>query len=246
MKTKPTAFNPPADVIRAAELLFAAKAMADAIRPIVIEYRKKALAEGQWHVRPEFCDSENALQVRAASALQVRAASALQVRAASALQVRAASASRRGLYSKDEIILNPEHDYLMSDEDFLDYHAKCDEARIAAGLKIEAEGQCPLLVAEKNVIDAEHFLIAKFSELPEFSGVTVQKLLNNGIATLRNFIELALKLMSPFVRDSKDILADIQSHQSAPVALSGKAHKAQVLEVIESHAVEDGATFLPK
>jgi hypothetical protein len=238
MKTKPTAFNPPADVIRAAELLFAAKAMADTIRPIVIEYRKKALAEGQWHVRPEFCDSENALQVRAASALQVRAASALQV--------RAASASRRGLYSKDEIILNPQHDYLMSDEDFLDYHAKCDEARIAAGLKIEAEGQCPLLVAEKNVIDAEHFLIAKFSELPEFSGVTVQKLLNNGIATLRNFIELALKLMSPFVRDSKDILADIQSHQSAPVALNRKAHKAQVLEVIESHAVEDGATFLPK
>lgn len=49
-------FKPTQAIIRAAELVFATKAMVELVKPIVNEYETKILAEGKWKIRPEFAD----------------------------------------------------------------------------------------------------------------------------------------------------------------------------------------------
>lgn len=49
-------FNPTQVMIRAAETVFLAQAFLEMVRPIVLDYQKRILAEGQWKVRPEYND----------------------------------------------------------------------------------------------------------------------------------------------------------------------------------------------
>lgn len=102
----------------------------------------------------------------------------------------------------DEVIVDPNLSYLMAEEDFALYHAQCKEARALANLKVEQEDQCPLLVAEDMQRKAEHALIEAMEPV---TGLTVHKLLCAGMAKYKEYVELNLRLMAPFVEDGKQI-----------------------------------------
>lgn len=99
----------------------------------------------------------------------------------------------------DEVILDPKQAYLMSDKDFVEYDAQCKLERDLAKLLVDKPEQCPLLVAEDLQRRAEHQLIKAME--PSIIGVDVDKLLSLGQSRYRNFIELTLKLLAPFVKN---------------------------------------------
>lgn len=151
-------FVPTAEMIAAAESVFMAMAMVETIRPIVVGYQTAILAEGQWHIKPEF-------------------------------------ASRLG----DEVILDPKHSYLMSEEDFAVYLAQCKIARDKAKLHVDHDENCPLLVAEHLLIQAEHALIDAMSGVTK---IAKDGLLSVGMGEYKQYIDLTLRLLAPFVKNN--------------------------------------------
>lgn len=97
-----------------------------------------------------------------------------------------------------EMIHDPKQAYLMADDDFAVYDAKCKQARALAGLQVDNDDQCPLLVAELLVSQAEHALITVMSETTK---VTVHKLLCAGMEKYKSYVDLTLRLLSPFVKN---------------------------------------------
>lgn len=109
---------------------------------------------------------------------------------------------------KDEVILDPRRSYLMSDEDFAIYNTKCKIARDKANLKVDHDEQCPLLVAEELERQAKRALINAMADITK---ITADKLLNAGMVKYDHYVDLSLKLMAPFVRDAKQLMADTAS-----------------------------------
>lgn len=109
--------------------------------------------------------------------------------------------SMRGrLDPANERIVDPKLSYLMGDEAFQRYHDLCDEARKAAGLKIQREGGCPLLEAEHIRMQAENeFLkhLAEETKMPQLAEVHAQR--------RTEVLDLGMKLMAPFV-DAKETM----------------------------------------
>ncbi len=168
-------FTPTKEMLTAAENLFKARAYVETIRPIVLQYQKEILAEGQWHISPK-------------------------------------KASRRG----DAVIVEPKDSWLMSDDDFAVYHARCKAARDKAKLHVENDGHCPLLVAEHLVTSAEHALI---DAMADTTGVTKDKLLSAKmdiclVDYYKNYIHLTLQLLAPFVRSSDELMKEISGDAS--------------------------------
>lgn len=97
-----------------------------------------------------------------------------------------------------EVILDPKSAYLMTSADFALYDQKCKQARVVARLHVANEDQCPLLVAEELARQAEHALVEAMSESTNLS---VDKLLSAGLDKYRQFIELTLKLLAPYVKN---------------------------------------------
>jgi len=159
-------FIPTPEMISAAETLFKSMAFADMIRPIVLKYETEILAEGQWHIKPEYA-----------------------------------------AHSGDKIILAPKDSYLMSEEDLAKYYAKCKVARAAANLHVDHDDQCPLLVAEEMVRQAQRALIEEMSVL---HNLTADKLLCAGLDKYNQYVDLCLKLLAPFVRSSNELMAEIK------------------------------------
>jgi hypothetical protein len=110
-------------------------------------------------------------------------------------RVRPEYAARLG----DEVITEPHRAYLMSEADFALYDAKCKQARDAAGLSVDHPDQCPSLVAQDLQRQAERALIDAMSSTTK---ITHQQLLcsPDGLATLRQYIDLTLRLLVPFLK----------------------------------------------
>lgn len=109
-------FKPTKEQIQAAKDLFKAQVEVKVIRPIIIGYETKILADNQFkHART------------------------------------------------NENITDPKDSWLMSDADFVKYNTLCNAARKAAGLHVDNEEYCPLLVAEEKVRKAENALMDAMS-----------------------------------------------------------------------------------
>jgi hypothetical protein len=90
---------------------------------------------------------------------------------------------------------NPDHTYLMSDNDFAHYMKRTREEQDKAGLKTESPEHCPLLVADHNVVLAKNVLIDAMAEL---TGINLDSL--GSMVHYNKYIELTLKLLAPFVK----------------------------------------------
>lgn len=103
----------------------------------------------------------------------------------------------RGLHTADEIILNPDHTYLMEEVDFRAYLSRCREEQAKAGLHTDSPEYCPLLVAESLQRDAEHAMI---DAMAPASGITFEKVLNssNCLENIKKLKELNLRLMARY------------------------------------------------
>ena len=109
----------------------------------------------------------------------------------------------------------------MPDEDFAIYDSQCKAARDSAKLFVINPEQCPLLVAESTVTQAQHVLIDSMSGI---SKLTVSSLLNSGMGNYKQYVELTLRLLAPFVKESSEILAaiGINDPSDAAAALTQK------------------------
>jgi hypothetical protein len=96
----------------------------------------------------------------------------------------------------NEIIIDPKRAYLMSDEDALVFHAECKKARDTAGLKVENDEHCPLLVAENLVMQCERALI---DEMATITGMSSNNLCCIGMDKRKQYIDLTLRLLAPFI-----------------------------------------------
>ena len=86
--------------------------------------------------------------------------------------------------------------WMMEKEDFALYHDRCNPERIAAGLVVEHDSYCPLLVAENITIQAKHALcdaMAGVTNIPAKTAATLK------LDDYRKFVDLTLKLLAPFV-----------------------------------------------
>jgi len=117
---------------------------------------------------------------------------------------------RRGL-SPNDLILDPERSYLLSDNDFQYYLKRCNEERIKANLHVNNPEFCPLLVVENNLRKAHHILLDAMQPL---TGVEFDDLFKNekGLENYEKYIDLSLKLLAPFI-DSKKILKRLYPKQ---------------------------------
>lgn len=109
--------------------------------------------------------------------------------------VRPRFAARLG----DEVIVDPRRSYLMSDEDFAEYDAQCKLARDNAKLHVDNDEQCPLLVAENMVRLAEEALVLA---MYEHTKLTKDQLLCLGLEKYKQYIDLTLRLLAPFVKNT--------------------------------------------
>ena len=102
-------------------------------------------------------------------------------------------------------ITSPDDAFLMSDADTKLYAEECNKAREAAGLKVESDEFCPMLVAKHARVLAENALIdAMDATIPGISRVRTAALSKRYEA-----LELIRKLLAPFVRPASEILAEV-------------------------------------
>jgi hypothetical protein len=104
-----------------------------------------------------------------------------------------------------KVITKIQHDYLMSDDDFKVYHNECRILEDEKNLKVDNPEFCPLLVAEHDLIKAQHLLIDAFG--PMF-GITSSNLYGDH---REKFLDLTLRLMAKYV-DTKTILARLKQN----------------------------------
>lgn len=104
----------------------------------------------------------------------------------------------------EDIITKLGHDYLMSDDDFKVYHKECRKLEDEKNLKVDNPEFCPLLVAENDLIQAQHLLIDCFG--PMF-GIKSTDLWGDH---REKFLDLTLRLMAKYI-DTKQVLARLQN-----------------------------------
>lgn len=73
------------------------------------------------------------------------------------------------------------------------YYARCNEERIKAGLKVENQEHCPLLVAEDMLRVARNTLIEAFEPV---TGLTTHALCCAGMDKYHEYIDLTLRLVA--------------------------------------------------
>jgi len=88
--------------------------------------------------------------------------------------------------------------YTMKNADFLEYDKQCRINRDKAGLAVEDDGFCPLLVAETETSKAESHLsdvCCKFI----YNDVTTQDLICSGMDVFKEFVKLQLDYLVKFI-----------------------------------------------
>ena len=111
-----------------------------------------------------------------------------------------------------DIILDPQHSYLLSDEDMSSYTRQCNEARIAAGLHVESPEYCPALVAGEDLRKAKRLLVDAFQPV---TGLSADALLAHKIADYDRYVDLTLSLMAPFCNPQKRLAELCEGGDSA-------------------------------
>lgn len=86
--------------------------------------------------------------------------------------------------------------WMMEKADFAVYLERCNAERIAAGLAVEHESYCPLLVAENMTIQAKHALCDAMAGV---TNITAKAAATMKLDDYRKFVDLTLKLLAPFV-----------------------------------------------
>lgn len=153
-------FIPTAGMIEAAEALFFAMAQLSLIEPLVLNYQRLILREGQWRVKREYVNAR----------------------------------------MPDEVVLDPERAFLMEDKDLALYHELCLRAQAMTGLQVKVAGNCPLLEARSAVIDAQAQLTRHMAGI---TGHTPEQLLMLPLEKYRQYVDLSLRLLAPFVDPHK-------------------------------------------
>ncbi len=95
-----------------------------------------------------------------------------------------------------EVITDPKYAWLMSEKDFREYHAECNEERKAANLHVENENHCPLLVAEDLLRLAE---MALCMVMEPITGISHDMATRN-LDIYGEYIDITLKLLAPYVK----------------------------------------------
>lgn len=108
--------------------------------------------------------------------------------------------ARRGLPCEERVITENAHLYLLGEEDFLVYLRECNEARKQAGLRVESEEYCPLLVAEHLLVDAERALIEAMRPVTNIAPHQVYG------ENWKKIVDLSLGLLAPFIGNADQIL----------------------------------------
>lgn len=97
----------------------------------------------------------------------------------------------------DKVVTDPKQSYLLSEEDFAVFDAECKAARNAANLYVEKDDQCPLCVAEVNLINAQARLMDSMAHVTNLSWDKCRMLPADKRAQA---IELTLQLLGPYVK----------------------------------------------
>lgn len=97
-------------------------------------------------------------------------------------------------------ITNPKSAYLMNESDFANYLAKCEEARIAAGLAVKKSGNCPLLESEETLRQAERELLDALTPVTHLKASDYGLL---GMDKYRECVDLSLRVLAPHVNDER-------------------------------------------
>lgn len=93
-----------------------------------------------------------------------------------------------------EVITDSKHSYLMSDADFAVYVTKCNVERDKAGLVVELDEQCPLLVAENILMQAKRGMMTVMSDITKIKEPSALPL-----KEYKKLVELTLQLLAPFI-----------------------------------------------
>lgn len=96
-------------------------------------------------------------------------------------------------------VTRPQDDFMMTTEDFLAYHARCNEELLKANLVVENYNQCPLDQAAMRLLDAKFLLV---DQMEKVTGVSSDKLRQSARPNLERFCELTLKLLAPYVQQN--------------------------------------------
>ena len=89
-----------------------------------------------------------------------------------------------------EVITKPFQSYLMSDEDYQIYWNECRASRNEAGLQVESDEFCPLLVAEYDVVKAKRELAEVMEPITKIKYDQLAMSLEN----IEKYFDLTLKL----------------------------------------------------
>lgn len=94
--------------------------------------------------------------------------------------------------------LELKYDWTMPDLTFAEYNALNKASRDEIGLQVDDPEKCPLLVAEHLVSQAQNALIDIMEPL---TGLDAHRLLCCGLDKYREYVELTLRLLSPFCKN---------------------------------------------
>lgn len=95
-----------------------------------------------------------------------------------------------------DIITDPQQSFLLSEDDFTKYLTAVNIERTNAGLAIQREGNCPLLEAENLLVKTKHRLVSVMAPVTKLS---LEKITSAPMSDYTQYIELTLRLLSPFV-----------------------------------------------
>jgi hypothetical protein len=90
------------------------------------------------------------------------------------------------------VVLDPELSYLLNQSDWDVYYQECEIERIKAGLRVERDGDCPLLVAENLTRIARAAFV---DALEPASGCSLDTLLCSESSILDQYVDLMLNLL---------------------------------------------------
>lgn len=88
--------------------------------------------------------------------------------------------------------------WMMEKADFALYIKRCNEERIAAGLVVESDAHCPLLVAEDLTRQAKYALCDAMVPITGISADDALRLRHPGYD---QFVDLNLRQLAPFVKN---------------------------------------------
>lgn len=110
------------------------------------------------------------------------------------------------------LVLEPEDDYQLEQQDFDLYMAEVNAARDKAGLKAGSRtNPCPLLEAQNILYTAERNLVTVMSPI---TGFTAEQLLNKGKSTYMKVVDLSLKALAPYLDKQKVKYKDLKDFKN--------------------------------